>query len=434
MYQKFQNIINKYVLPVATKFGSNTIIQAISGGLMYTLPLTLSASLFSILANFPIPAVNEWISEIGLTAHFNAVMGGTLNAIALLIAVSIAYTYTKLLKVPSANPVMAAFVSLASFIIMMPQAVGENGEIAALSYDYLGSSGMFVAIFLGLIVTKVYVVLSKNKKLTIRMPEGVPPMVAESFQPLIIVLIILSGVVAVRVGLSFTPLKNIFGLIQMVIGEPLMKLGNSAPAFILITVIANSLFFFGIHPNAINSALVPLLMSMTLANIEAFQNQAVMPYKDIMVLNSFLNNDAVGSTLGLLAAILIFCKSQRYRSFAKVAILPNFFNINEPVIFGIPIMLNPVLFIPFLLSTVITATIGYLGSVMNFISYYNPIMAIGLPWTTPKMISSIFTMGWQGFVLRIVCFVIMIFVYMPFIKALDNKEMEKEKEAATNAK
>ena len=99
-----------------------------------------------------------------------------------------------------------------------------------------------------------------------------------------------------------------------------------------------------------------------------------------------------------------------------------------------PIMLNPVLFIPFLLSTVITATIGYLGSVMNFISYYNPVMAIGLPWTTPKMISSIFTMGWQGFVLRIVCFVIMIFVYMPFIKVLDNKEIEieKEKEAVTN--
>ncbi len=434
MYQKFQNTINKYVLPVATKFGSNTIIQAISGGLMYTLPLTLSASLFSILANFPIPAVNEWISDVGLNAHFNAVMGGTLNAIALLIAVSVAYTYAKLLKAPNVNPIMAAFVSIASFIIMMPQTVGENGDIAALSYDYLGSSGMFVAIFLGLIVTRIYVALSKNKKLIIRMPEGVPPMVAESFQPLVIVLIILSGVIAVRIGLSFTPLENIFGLIQMVIGEPLMKLGSSAPAFILITVIANCLFFFGIHPNAINSALVPLLMSMTLANIEAFQNHSTMPYKDIMILNSFLNNDAVGSTLGLLAAILIFCKSNRYRSFAKVAILPNFFNINEPVIFGMPIMLNPVLFIPFLLSTVITATIGYLGSVMNFISYYNPVMAIGLPWTTPKMISSIFTMGWQGFVLRIVCFVIMIFVYMPFIKVLDNKEIEieKEKEAVTN--
>lgn len=427
LYEKFQQKIDKNILPLATKFGSNKVIQAVSGGLMYTLPLTLGASLFSILANFPIPAVNAWIQSTGLTPHFDAVMGGTLNAIALLISISIPYTYTKLLDKSSANPIMAAFLTFGSFLILMPQTVGEENPISALSYDYLGSSGMFVAILLGLVITRIYVKLSQNKKLIIRMPEGVPPMVTQSFEPLVIALIILCGVIALRIGLSFTPLDNLFNLIQMIIGEPLIKLGSSAPALILITVIANGLFFFGIHPNAINSALVPLLMTMAMANIEAAQAGNIMPYKDIMVMNSFLNNDAVGSTLSLLAAILIFGRSKRYRSFAKVSFIPNFFNINEPVIFGLPVMLNPILLIPFLLSTVVTATIGYLGSASGFISHYNQVLAMGIPWTTPKMISTFFTMGWQGFILRIVCLVVMILIYMPFVKALDNKELSKEK-------
>lgn len=430
LFSGFQNTIEKYILPVATKFGQNRVIQAISGGLMYTLPLTLGASLFSILANFPIPAVNAYFASVGLTPHFNAVLGGTLNAIALFIAFSIPYAYTKLFNQSSANPLVAAMLSAASFIIMMPQTVGKGGKIAALSYDYLGSSGMFVAILMGLVIARVYVWLAGKKRLVIRMPEGVPPMVSQSFEPLLIAMIIILGVVTVRIALGYTPLHNIFDLVKLVIGDPLMKLGSSAPALIAITIIANGLFFFGIHPNAINSALMPLLLTFAMANIEATQKGLAMPYKDIMILNSFLNNDAVGSTLSLLAVVLIFCKSKRYRSFSKVAILPNFFNINEPVIFGLPIMLNPVLLIPFLLSTVITATIGYLGSVTGFISTYNQALAVGIPWTMPKIFTSFFTMGWQGVVLRIVCFIVIGLVYLPFIKALDNKELAKEAELA----
>ncbi|WP_265455746.1 PTS sugar transporter subunit IIC [Enterococcus sp. HY326] len=426
-YEKFQDLIDQKVLPIASKFGANKIIQAISGGLMYTLPLTLGASIFSILGNFPIASVNAWFNEVGLTEHFNSLQGGTLNIIGLLIAFSIPYSYTKLLNKANTNPLMAAFISIASYITLMPQTVGEE-QIAALSYDYLGSSGMFVAIVLGLIIAKMYVSLSQNKKLLIRMPEGVPPMVNQSFEPLVVAIIILISVVVLRIGLSYTPMENIFNLIQTFIGNPITKIGSSVPAIILIGMIANGLFFFGIHPNAINSALVPLLMNMALMNVAAFQAGEVLPYKDIMIVNSFLNNDAVGSTLSLLMAILLFCKSKRYRSFAKISAVPNLFNINEPVIFGMPIMLNPVLFIPFFLSTFITGIIGYLGSISGFISYYDPTLALGMAsiWTVPKLISSFFIMGWQGLVLRIVSMAVMVVVYLPFIKTLDRQELIKE--------
>lgn len=426
-FRSFQSFIDKYVLPIATKFGSNKAIQAISSGLMYALPLTLGASLFSILANFPIPSVNTWINDTGLTEQFNALLGGTLNIIGLLISFSIPYSYTKLLDKSRSNPLMVAFLSVASFITLMPQSVGEE-NLSALSYDYLGSSGMFVAIILGLLIARVYVKLSQNKKLLIKMPEGVPPMVSQSFEPLIVAVIILIGVVIVRIGLSYTQMGNMFNLIQTFIGNPITKIGGSVPAFIFIGMLANGLFFFGIHPNAINSALIPLLMNMTLVNIAAYQEGTAMPYKDIMIVNSFLNNDAVGSTLSLIIAILIIGKSKRYRSFAKISAIPNVFNINEPVIFGLPIMLNPILFIPFFLSTFITGLIGYIGSVSGFISYYDPVLALGMAsvWTIPKFITSFFIMGWQGLLLRLISIAIMVMVYMPFIKALDNQELSKE--------
>lgn len=426
---KLQGFMDGKLIPFANRFGSNKVIRAISAGLMYTLPLTLGASIFSILAAFPIPAVNKWLASAGLSAQFSSVMGGTLNIIALLIAFSIPYVYTKLLDKPNTNPLMAAFLSVSAFIILMPQSVGAGkDQIAALSYNYLGSSAMFVAIVLGLIISRLYVLLSQTNKLRIRMPEGVPSMVSQSFEPILISVIILILIVTLRISMSYTVFGNVFNVIQFLIADPLAKMASSVPLFILIGIFANLLFFFGIHPNAINSALVPILMSMTLANVKAFTAGTVLPYKTVMIVNAFLNNDGVGSTLSLLIAAFIVAKSKRYRSFSKIALVPNLFNINEPVIFGFPIMLNPILFFPFAISTLITGIIGYIGAATGFISYYNPVLGLGLAslWTIPKVISSFFVMGWQGFVLRLFAFVVMVLVYMPFVKVLDRTELASE--------
>lgn len=424
---KFQRLMNSIIIPFANKFGANKSIRAISTGIMYTLPLTLGASIFSILSAFPIPSINKWLVNSGLSAQFSSVMGGTLNVIALLIVFSIPYSYTKLLDKPNTNPIIAAFLSVSSFIILMPQTTGKEG-LAALSYDYLGSSAMFVAIILGLILSRIYVALSQSKKLRIKMPEGVPPMVSQSFEPIIVSVLILIMIMILRIGMSYTVFGNVFNIIQYCIADPLAKLASSVPLLIIIGLFANLLFFFGIHPNAINSALTPILMTMALANIKAYTAGGEMPYRTVMIVNSFLNNDAVGSTLSLLIAILIVCKSKRYRTFSKMAILPNFFNVNEPVVFGLPIMLNPILFIPFALSTVITGLIGYLGAVSGFIAYYDPVLGLGLAslWTIPKVITSFFVMGWQGLILRLLSMAVMVLIYLPFVKVLDKSELNSE--------
>lgn len=429
LYSKFEKIVNNKLLPIATKMGNNNAIQAVSTGLMYALPLTLTASFFSLLVNFPVKSVALWFEGVGLKPHFEALMGGTLDMIALFMIISIPYAYIKIKGKANTNPIMGAFLALAAFVILMPQHVGEGESIfKALSYDFIGSSGMFAAILVGLSIAQLYILLAQNRKLIFKMPEGVPPMVTQSFEPLFVSLIILVGVVLLRFAVALTPVGNIFNLVNIVIAQPLMKLGGSPFALIAIAVVANSLFFFGIHPNVINTAITPLLFTMVFASIEAFQTGAEMQYKVALITNAFTNNDAVGSTLSLLIAILIFGKSKRYRSLAKMTIVPNIFNINEPVIFGFPIMLNPILLLPFALSTVITGFIGYFGAVTNFISYYNPMMSIGLPWTVPRVITSYFAMGWEGLVLRLLCMIVMVFVYLPFLKILDRQEMKNEQE------
>ncbi|WP_431383225.1 PTS sugar transporter subunit IIC [Enterococcus gallinarum] len=398
---------------------------------MLTLPITLVASLFSILANFPVTSVNEWFKRNGLSEQFNAMVGGTLNIISIFIVIGISYTYTKRLNKPKGNPLVAAILSLAAFIIFMPQTMIVGKEnVAGLSFDYLGSNGIFVAMVLGLVISRVYIALSQHKKILIKLPDSVPPMVVESFEPLVIAVITLTGVILVRIGLSLTPLGNLFDVIQIVIAGPLTKLGGSIPSLLAIAVIGNLLYFFGIHPNAINGVITPITLTMALANVEAFKVGAHMPYRDILITSSFFGNDGTGNTLSLLLAILIFGKSARYRSLSKVTLVPNIFNINEPVVFGMPIAFNPLLAIPFLLAPVISGMIGYIGVISGFIVNYNPITGLGLAylWTLPKIITSYLTMGWQGLVLRVISIIAMIFVYLPFVKLLEKQEALEEQQ------
>ncbi|MFV0255726.1 MAG: PTS sugar transporter subunit IIC [Erysipelotrichaceae bacterium] len=423
LYNKFKNFVNDKFVPLASKLSSSTVLQAVSYGLMYTLPLTLTASLFSLLANFPIQFVADAINNAGLVLHFDALMGGTLNIISIFIAFSIPYNYVKLKKEQKAQPLMAGFLSLAAFVILMPQTIGD---VAGLSFDYLGSSGMFAAILLGILIPMLYCKLMLSDKLVLKMPKGIPPMVTQSFEPLLVAFIILVSIVILRIIFALTPIGSLFNLVNILIAQPLLSLGSSPLTMVIIALVANSLFFFGIHPNVVNTAIVPLLYTMVLTSIEQFQSGVDLTYKTSLITNSFTNNDAVGSTLSLLVAILIFGKSKRYRSLAKMAAVPNVFNINEPVIFGLPIVFNPIMFVPFILSTLITSFIGYMGAISGFIVTYNPVIALGLPWTTPKFIASFLSMGWQGLVLRILAFIVMIFVYMPFIKYLDKKEFIEE--------
>ncbi len=205
-----------------------------------------------------------------------------------------------------------------------------------------------------------------------------------------------------------------------------MSVGGSIPAIMLVYVLANVLFFFGIHPSPLQAILSPIILGMQMEAVKNLQNHESISYLTSLVTFDFINNDGTGSTLSLLVAILIFGRSKRYRTLAKLSAAPNIFGINEPVIFGLPIMFNPILFIPFVLSSVVSGTIGFLAVKVGFITTYNASVALGMPWTLPKILTSYFIYGWQGLVTRIIILIVIVFLYYPFFKVLDNQELREE--------
>ena len=421
-----QKWLEKVLLPISNKLGNSKVLKAISSGMILTLPLTLGASVFLILASFPIPEVSQWLSDIGIATHLYAISGGTLGILALFVSFTVAYNYANL---SNANGMIAGIFSLSSFMILAPQSIGEGETVySGFLSSLLGNSGLFVALLVALVISQLYIMLSKNKRLVVKLPDSVPPMVSQSIEPLFVGLIIYSFVGIVRFGFASTSYLDIFNFVNEIIAAPLMSIGGSIPSLFLIYTVGNLLFFFGIHPASIYAIMQPITTGMMMTAADNIKNGAPIQYLDNLVTFDFINNDATGSTLSLLICILIFTKAKRYKAFSKISLGPNLFNINEPVIFGLPIMYNAILFVPFVFSSLVSGIMGFLAVKIGFITTYNASVALSMPWTLPKFISSFFVYGWQGVVLRIIVLVVMVMFYLPFVKILDKKELELEQE------
>lgn len=426
---KFQAILEKTLVPFSNKLGQNKVMQSISAGMIMTLPVTIGASFFAILANFPLKSVNSWFQSIGITDSMTAIVNGSTSILAVFIAFSIAYAYAQR---SDANPTVSGFLSLASFFMLAPQTVGEGEAVVnAFSMTFLGSEGIIVAMIVAIFVAMSYVKLSKIERLKIKLPDSVPSMVSSSLEPLFIGILLFTGVFVIRAVFDFTSYGTIFEFINQIVAKPLMNIGGSVPAILFVFVLSNILFLFGIHPAAVQAAIMPIIISMMVGNAAAFQAGEQIPDLANLAVFGFVNNDAAGGTLSLVFVALLFGKSKRYRDFFKIGLVPNLFNINEPIIFGMPIVLNPIMFLPFALSSFVSGGVAFLAVKIGFITNYNPMIGLGMPWTLPKVVQSFFTVGWQGPIVWVVNFILLCALYYPFFKVLDNQALKEEIEFET---
>ncbi|WEV50643.1 PTS transporter subunit EIIC [Lactobacillus sp. ESL0731] len=421
--KNFQTWLEKTLVPFSNKLGQNKVLQSISSGMVMTLPVTIGASIFSIFASFPIKPVADWFNKIGVTPSMTAIVNGTMNILAVFIAFTIAYNYAQKCN---ENGVTAGLFSLASFFVLAPQIIPGKKPINAFQMSYMGSEGIIVAIILSILIGVFYVKLSHNKKLVIKMPDSVPSMVSSSIEPLLIGIIIFITVFIVRVIFDYSSFGNVFDFVNKLITTPLLHVGGSPITLILIMALSNLLFTFGIHPAAIQSVIIPLVISMMVGSAPAFQAGKTIPYLSNLVVFAFTNNDAAGATLSLVLIGLLWGKSKRYKKFFKVSALPNLFNINEPIIFGMPIVLNPIMFIPFILSSFVSSGVALLAVKIGFITSYNPSLGMGMPWTMPKIIADTMIMGWQGAVIWLINFGLMMLIYLPFFKVADKQALDEE--------
>ncbi|HGF8355853.1 TPA: PTS sugar transporter subunit IIC [Enterococcus faecium] len=424
---KFIGIIEQKIMPVANRIGTQRHMTAIRKGIIATMPLTIVGSFFTILLNIPIEsiaAVIEPYREI-LDIPFRYTVG----ILALYATFGIASSLAKSYRLDSLT---AGILALMSFLIVAapPTRILEDmGEVTAGRYiniANLGSGSLFGAIVTAIISVEIYRFFIE-KKITIRMPDGVPPEVTNSFVALIPGAVILIFFWIIRHMLGFD--LNGF-LSQLLMPLKGVLAGNSLFGGLLTVFLICFFWVLGIHGPAIMGSVIRPFWDISIAeNIDAFNagtSAHAMPnIFTEQFLQWFVWIGGAGTTLALVV-LFMFSKSKYLKSLGRLSILPGLFNINEPMIFGAPVVMNPVLGIPFILAPLVTTTLSYILTVSGVV----PMMVARLPFAMPTPIAAWMSTNWSiaAGLLVIGNFLITLAIYYPFFKVFEKQQLAREAE------
>ena len=421
----------------AMKFGAQVHLRSLRDAFAIMMPLFILAGLAVLINSVVFPKI---LSESALqTAGYwaNSIANATLNVSGLILCGIIGYTISK--NKGYKSPYTCVMIAIAALIVMMPQTLkiaatdGTEVEVVGiLTYGNLGTSSMFAGIIVGLLSTEIYLRLSKIDKLRVNIGGDVPPQVNASFNnmiPAMLSIIIFSIVSFVLYSVFNTDLIT---LITTMIQEPLRKVNTSLIGTVLIYSFGNLLFTFGIHQTVVNGTILePLLLVNMNENMAAAAAGKEIPH----IINStfvptFGMLGGTGSTICLLiAAFLFFRKNQQYSELGKLAVAPGLFNINEPVIFGFPIVFNLPMIIPFVLTPAIGIIIAYFATAIGFMNK----CTVLVPWTTPPLLNGFLATGgdFRAIIVQLVIIIIGVLLYLPFMK-ISERVSRKQAEALNN--
>ncbi|MFA4032038.1 PTS sugar transporter subunit IIC [Collinsella aerofaciens] len=422
VFDKIQNIMDKTIAPVASKVADSKMLDALMGGMMCTLPMTLGVSVIAILINFPIPGFSDWVVSSGLMATGNSILTVTMNMMGIYISFFIGLRWG---KVCGLSGYTGGIVSGAVFLAFMPQQSFEDIPMASfINTSYMGSNGIFVAILLGLIVPKVTAILMS--KLEIKLPDMVPPMVADSLSPMFAAIVLFTAVWFAKWGLSFTPWGNLFDMINTLIGTPVTMVGASPLAYIIVCSLQSIFWFFGVHPNVMLNFYAPVIMACSAANTEAIIAGEALPYGAwaVVALGTAVGGQA--NALGI-SISLLFTKSERFKAIRGIALVPSLFNISEPLMFGLPVVLNPTYFIPFVLNIPVCAIVVQALYALGLGAAFNP--TIQLPWVLPQPVIAFMQGGIGCLVISVAVLAVSVLMYTPFTLMADRQALREEQAA-----
>ncbi len=414
---KFLEFMENHFVPIAGKIGSQRHLVAVRDGFVSIMPLILAGSVAVLLNN----TLLNWIPALNILRGINGnVWWGTFAIMTLVVVFSIGYNLAKSYDV---DALAAGLVSVASFITVTPQAHGNAGW-GYIHYSYLNATGLFTGIIVALISTEIFVKLMK-KKLTIKMPDNVPPAVGRAFAAVIpgIASLYLFGIVGHII--TNAGANSLYDIIYNVIQKPLQGFSQGIGSAIVLAVLLNVFWFFGLHGGNIFDPIVNSLYLPALeANASAVQQGlAATNIVTKSFYDSFVHIGGCGATLALILAIYIATKRRHeYKEVAKLSAPGAIFNINEPIMFGLPIILNPILVIPFILIPGILTFIAYIATASGLV----PVTYVLVPWITPVGISGFLATGGSimGGLLSVVNFAIAVLIYLPFVKLADSMANE----------
>ncbi|WP_238883470.1 PTS cellobiose transporter subunit IIC [Clostridium sp. YIM B02551] len=434
MGNKFINFLEEKVMPVAAVIANQRHIRALRDGLAITMPLIIIGSIFMILGNVPVPAFNDFINGIfgsGFTAKLLYPTRVTFDIVGMLAVFSVSY---QIAKDQDVDGLSAGAVSLAAFLLLIPvqniNAKLSDGTALNLGKTWqtanMGAGGLLVAIFTAIIATEIFVFVIK-KNWVVKMPESVPPAVAKSFAAITPGLIIITLFFLIRLGFEATKFTTVFSFITQFVGAPLSKVGLSFGGMIVTVFLYMFFWSLGIHGTRVvfgvmDSVLLPA-MDQNRAALEAGQHLPNIITKQFY--DNFVNIGGCGAAIGLVIAILIVGRSKQLKTLSKLALAPAIFNISEPIIFGVPIVMNPIMMIPFILSNLSIAILTYVAMALNLVS--RP-AGIAIPWTIPAPISGFLATNgdWRAIILQLLAIALSVVIYLPFVKVWDRQKVHEE--------
>lgn len=412
------NKMETTMAPIALKLDQNKYLTAVKDGFFGVTSILIVGSIFLLFSSLPIPGYPEFMAGIfgdNWAQFFLIPYDWTMNVMNLYVVIGMARSLSKQYKVDDLG---AIIVSLVALLIVTPAIVDVDGA-SGIPVANLGASGLFLGMIVAIVTTEIYRWVIERGWI-IKFPESVPSNVSTAFSALIPATIIMLIFNFVRMGFEMTSFGSANQFIFDVLQTPLLALGGSLGANLVAIFLAQLLWSFGIHgANIVNSIMTPVRLSLTVENAEAWSAGKELPNIMTSQFISFLPTmGGSGATFGLLVLMLFMAKSTQFKTLGKLAAGPGFFNINEPIIFGIPIVLNPVMLIPFILTPLIITVLSYLVMTIGLVPLTN---GVNLPWTTPGPIGMFLVSGWRGGLWSLIVIAISAVIYYPFFRVVDNQ-------------
>lgn len=352
---------------------------------------------------------------------FNAINFATIGCIAIIIAyligAELASHHNEIDKTFCGALGVIGYIS-----ILLTNETIQDTTLSGIFSTSLGSNGLFTAMLISIVSVELFTRLYKVDAIKIKMPDSVPPQIATSFSVMIpaAIALMIIGIIALLIRL--TTGFYISDLILQFVQMPLVKVGGSLPGMLIFQLVICSLWSIGLHgDNMVGGVLTPIVTTMTLENMNNISNGIEATNVFTSGFNrAFFATGGTGMVLGLTIAMIIRAKRDENKSVAKMAFIPNLFNIGEIDMFGFPVVLSPALMIPFILCPLITGTFGYVMTEIGFC----PIFAYDVPWTMPPLLIAFIATGgsWQAVITQIIAIILSILVYLPFIKMYEKSQ------------
>ncbi|WP_286209470.1 PTS sugar transporter subunit IIC [Dubosiella newyorkensis] len=420
------NWMEQHLVPIANRFAQNPILKTMSEGAMSLLAVIMVGSIFSILNGIPWEPYTNFLNSTHLNEFFAFIPANTTELLGLYMAFSVGRAGAKNFGQPE-SAFMCGILSMACYLVLVP--IDSVEGVSSIQTKYLGTQGIFVALIGGILSSSI-VTWIIQKKIVIKMPSGVPPMVGENFAALIPGFVIITLFALIKWIFLLTPYGNPIDCIYSIIQTPLQALTSSLPAFLLLILIAQILWFFGVHGSY---SVLPILFPLWIgyAGENTANAAAGLPIEHI--LNAGMWDLAclggAGATIGLVIWLCFFSKSAQYKDFGRLTFPCGVFGVNEPAIFGLPIMLNPIMFIPFVITPVVIVSLAYFLISIGLIT--PPVGLIGAG-SIPPFLHGLANGSLSFAIYELIAIGISMIIYYPFFKLIDKQALLKEEQGEKN--